>query len=189
MAMLTELEAINQILSVTGDSPISSINSTYEQAVVARRILLEISKEKQAKGYWFNEVDEFLILKDSDGEINLPSETIRCDVPRDSGDLVQRGLKLFNKKLNTYNIGCDVSVNLVSELSWALLPQSFRQIVVAYASLRYNTEYFGSPELNMNIQNDILAKNLLLQKEDIDNRDLNMLKSVRSSNIAFRNRR
>ena len=45
MAMLTELEAINQILSVTGDAPVSSINSTYEQAVVARRILLEISKE------------------------------------------------------------------------------------------------------------------------------------------------
>ena len=105
MAMLTELEAINQILSVTGDAPVSSINSTYEQAVVARRILLEISKEIQAKGFWFNEVDEFLILKDSNGEINLPSETIRCDVPRDSGALIQRGLKLFNKKLNTYNIG------------------------------------------------------------------------------------
>jgi hypothetical protein len=189
MAMLTELEAMNQVLSVTGDAPVSSINSTYEQAIIARRILSEISKEKQAKGYWFNEIDEQLILQDSDGFVNLPADTIRVDIPRDIGYLVQRGLRIFNKRTNTYVIGDDVYMNLVTELSWDLLPQSFRQMVVSYASLRYNAEYFGSQELTQNILGDIQAKELLLQKEDIDNRDLNMLKSTRASNIAFRNRR
>lgn len=189
MGMLTELEAMNQILSVTGDAPVTSINSTYEQAVVARRILLEVSKEHQARGYWFNEVDELLILKDTDGFVNLPTETIRCDIPRDYGYLVQRGLKIFNKKLNTYVIDDDVYVNIVTELDWDLLPQSFRQVVVSYASLRFNSEYFGSQTTQQNIQADIVKKDLLLQKEDIDNRDLNMLKSTRASNIAFKNRR
>lgn len=188
MSMLTELEAMNQILSVTGDAPVSNINSTYEQAVVARRILLEISKEKQAKGYWFNEIDEMLILKDSNGEVNLPTETIRADIPRDKGRLVQRGLKIFNKLLNTYTINEDVYVNIVTELSWTLLPQSFRQMVVSYASLRYNAEYFGSPELDSTIRADIFNKDIALQTEDIDNRDLNMVQSTRASNIAFRNR-
>ena len=189
MGMLTELEAMNQVLSVTGDAPVTSINSTYEQAVVARRILLEVSKEHQARGYWFNEVDELLILKDTDGFVNLPTETIRCDIPRDYGYLVQRGLKIFNKKLNTYVIDDDVYVNIVTELDWDLLPQSFRQVVVSYASLRFNSEYFGSQATQQNIQADIAKKDLLLQKEDIDNRDLNMLKSTRASNIAFKNRR
>jgi hypothetical protein len=189
MAMLTELEAMNQVLSVTGDAPVSSINSTYEQAVVARRILLEISKEKQANGYWFNEIDNQLLLKDSDGEVNLPSETIRVDIPNDLGALVQRGLKIFNKKLNTFVINDDVYVNLVTELKWTLLPQSFRQIVVSYASLRFNAEYFGSPELQQTILQDIQRKDIMLQKEDVDNRDLNMLSSTRASNIAFKNRR
>ena len=188
MGLLTELEAMNQILSVTGDAPVSNINSTYEQAVIARRILLEISKEKQARGYWFNELDELLILKDGNGEINLPTETIRCDIPLDKGRLVQRGLKVFNKLKNTYTINEDVCVNLVTELVWALLPQSFRQVVVSYASLRYNAEYFGSPELHQSINQDIVRKDLALQTEDIDNRDLNMFKSVRASNIAFKNR-
>ena len=187
--MLTELEAINQVLSVTGDAPVSSINSTYEQAVVARRILLEISKEKQANGYWFNEIDDQLILKDSNGEVNLPAETIRVDMPNDGGDLVQRGLKIFNKKLNTFKIDDDVIVNLVTELKWSLLPQSFRQVVVSYASLRFNAEYFGSPELQQTILGDIQGKDIMLQKEDIDNRDINMLNNTRSSNIAFKNRR
>lgn len=189
MAALTELQAINQILSTTGDAPVSSVTSTYEQAVVARRILLEISRQKQAKGYWFNEIDEQLIIQDSNGYVNLPSDVIRVDVPRDSGYLVQRGLRIFNKRTNSYVIGEDVYMNLVTELTWDLLPQSFRQVVVAYASLRYNAEYFGSPELNQTIQNDIFAKELELQKEDIDNRDLNMLRSTRASNIAFKNRR
>ena len=188
MAMLSELEAINQILSVTGDAPVSNVNSTYEQAVVARRILLEISRQKQSRGYWFNEVDEYLIVKDSDGHINLPSDVIRVDVPRDNGHFVQRGFRIFNKRLNTYVFTIDLYVNIVSELTWALLPQSFRQFVVAEASLRYNAEYFGSPELDQRIQQDVFNKKMDLDKEDIDNRDLNMLKSTRASNIAFKNR-
>ena len=36
MAMLTELEAINQVLSVTGDAAVSSTSSTYEQAIIAQ---------------------------------------------------------------------------------------------------------------------------------------------------------
>lgn len=187
--MLTELEAINQILSVTGDAPVSSLSNTYEQAVIARRILQEVSKEKQAKGYWFNEVDDFLILQDEDGHINLPAQTIRCDVPNDKGALVQRGLKIFNKKLNTYSIDDDLYVNIVTELTWTLLPQSFRQTVVSYAKLRYNSEYFGSDEVRQTIIAEINEKELLLQKEDIDNRDLNMFDNTRSNNIAFRNRR
>ncbi|MCK4500454.1 hypothetical protein KAU11_08145 [Candidatus Babeliales bacterium] len=189
MALLSELDAINQILSVTGDAPVSNVNSTYEQAVVARRILLEISRQKQARGYWFNEVDEFLILKDTDGHINFPSDTIRVDIPRDNGYFVQRGLKLFNKRLNTYVFTIDIYANIVSELVWSLLPQSFRQYVVAEASLRYNAEYFGSHELTQRIEKDVFSKKIDLDKEDIDNRDLNMLKSTRASNIAFKNRR
>ena len=186
--MLTELEAMNQILSVTGDSPVSSVSSTYEQAVVARRILLEVSKEKQAQGYWFNEIEEMYIVQDEDGFINLPAETIRCEIPRDSGDLVQRGLRIFNKKDNTYVINDSVYVNLVTELDWNLLPQSFRQVVVAYASLRYNSEYFGSPVVENTIKSDLYSKEILLQQEDVANRDINMLENTRSSNIAFRNR-
>jgi len=188
MALLSELEAINQILSVTGDAPVSNVNSTYEQAVVARRILLEISRQKQAKGYWFNEVDEQLLLKDSNGHINLPADTIRVDVPRDVGKYVQRGLKIFNKVDSTYVFTDDLYVNMVSDLVWSLLPQTFRQYVVAVASLRYNAEYFGSPDLEQRIQSDVFEKKLALDAEDIDNRDLNMLSSTRASNIAFKNR-
>lgn len=189
MALLTELEAMNQILSVTGDAPVSSVTSTYAQAVIARRILLEVSKEHQARGYWFNEVEEFLIVKDSDGFINLPSNVIRADVPRDKGYFVQRGLRIFNKRLNTYVFTIDMYVNIVSELDWSLLPQSFRQAVVAHAKMRYNIEYFGSPETQDTILRDIQIKEQLLQKEDIDNRDLNMVQSTRANSIAFRNRR
>lgn len=187
--MTTELEALNQILSVTGDAAVTSVSSTYEQAVIARRILNEVSRERQAKGYWFNEVDELLIVKDGSGFINLPADTIRCDIPYDYGYLVQRGLKIFNKVTNTYVIDSDVYVNLVSELVWELLPQSFRQFVISHAKLRYNAEYFGSPETQDNVTIDINRYGLELEREDTDNRNLNLLKTTRTSNIAFKNRR
>lgn len=187
--MLTELEAINQILSVTGDAPVSSINSTYEQAVIARRILLEVSKERQAKGYWFNEIDEQRLVRDNDGYIHLPSDTIRCEIPRDQGFYVQRGLRIFDKLNNTYVLTENLYVNLVIELPWAELPQSFRQVIVKLASIRYNSEYFGSDIVDSTLREDLFQKEINLQKEDIDNRDLNMIQSTRARSIAFRNRR
>ena len=187
--MMQELEALNQVLSVTGDAPVVNLTSTYEQAIIARRILNEVSREQQAKGYWFNEVDELLILQDvNTGEINLPTDTIRCDIPRDRGSLVQRGLKIFNKKTNSYTINEDVYVDIVSELTWDLLPQSFRQYVTSLAKLRYNTEYFGSKETEQVIKQDIAIYGLEVEKEDIENRDINMLENTRSGSIAFRNR-
>jgi hypothetical protein len=190
MGMMTELEAMNQILSVTGDAAVTSVASTYEQAVIARRILGEVSREQQAKGLWFNEVDELLVLKDAGtGEVNLPSNTLRVDIPRDNGRLVQRGLKIFDKSNNTYVIDDDVYMNLVTELVWSLLPQSFRQYVASMAKLRYNAEYFGSEETEREISKDIARYGLEVEREDIDNRDINMLQSTRASNIAFKNRR
>lgn len=188
--MMTELEALNQVLSVTGDAAVTSVASTYEQAIIARRILDEVNREQQAKGLWFNEIDELLILQDAGtGEVNLPAETLRVDVPSDYGNLVQRGLKLFDKSTNSYVIEEDIYVNLVVELEWTLLPQSFRQYVTALAKLRYNAEYFGSQETQQTVQGDVARYGLEVEREDIDNRDLNMIKSTRANNIAFKNRR
>ena len=187
--MISELDAINQLLSVTGDAPVSSIGSTYDQAVIARRILREVSTEKQAKGYWFNEMDNYTIVKDSDGFINLPADTLRCDIGGDKGRLVQRGLRIYDKVENSYVIGENIIVDLVVDLKWTLLPQSFRQFIIAHASLRYSSQYFGSDTVQDAILQDIQMHSLTLIAEDIDNRDINMLENTRSGNIAFRNRR
>jgi hypothetical protein len=189
MSTNIELDAMNQILSVTGDAAVSSTSSTYEQAIIAKRILNEVSKEEQARGWWFNELDQFEKAPDGNGYINLPSDTLRCELPNDYGRYVQRGFKIFNKVENTDVFTESVILNLVTELTFINLPQSFRQYIVALAKLRYNAEYFGSPVAEAAIQKDITRYRLEVEREDIDNRDLNMVATTRGYNIAFKNRR
>jgi hypothetical protein len=199
MAIISELEAMNQILSVTGDAPVSSTSSTYEQAQIAKRILNQVSQEEQAKGWWFNEVDDVSLSVDGSGYVNLPADTIRCDIDaRYAGKIVQRGMRLFNKFENTYDFNLnewsyvienDMKVSLVNSLPWVELPQSFRQYVIAKAKLRYNAEYFGSQEAQNAILQDIAQYSLIVQSEDIDNRDLNVIATTRGYNIAFKNRK
>lgn len=189
MGLITELEAMNQILSVTGDAAVSSVTSTYEQAIIARRILSDTSREAQMIGYWFNELPEYELLFDAtNGEVLLPNNCIRCDID-DNNSYIQRGSKLFDRDNNTYNIGVNVTVNMITELEWVELPQSFRQYVIAKAKKRYNMEYFGSQETDSIINQDLSNYFIELKREDVDNRQINMLNNSRSYNIAFRNRR
>lgn len=187
--MITELEAMNMILSIAGDAPVTSVTSTYEQAVIARRILGEISRELQSNGLWFNETLELEIQPAVDGTVNLPSTTINAEAVGDGGDLIQRGLRFFNKAENTYIINDSVIANVIEHIEWDYTPQTFRQLAIALSKSRYNTEFFGSNDVERIAQQDIQKFQIELQRADLKNRDVNMLDNVRSANIAFSNRR
>ena len=187
--LITELQAINEVLSVAGDAAVQSVDSDYEQAVIARRILEETSREEQSVGWWFNELVDIEISSDTDGSVSLPSNTIDAEIHDDTGLLVQRGLRIFNRKENTYVIGESVVANIIEFLEWDFLPQVFRQYVVQVAKERYNTEYFGSKDVERVVAISKQSASVRLQQADIDGRDINMLNNSRAYNIAFRNRR
>lgn len=192
--MITELEAMNRMLSVTGDVPVTSVTSTYEQAQIVRRILGEVSGDEQAAGWWFNELIDYTLLPDSiNGNVLLPVNTIRCEVINNkqilNKTIIQRGTKLFDKENSTYDIGDSIDVNIVTELDWELLPHSFQVYTLAKAKLRYNAEYYGSAEMEKQITQDLIKFKIDVDKEDLDNRDINVLNSTRANNIAFSNRR
>jgi len=189
IGLMTEIEAVNAIISVAGDAPVTSLSGDYEQAEIARRILSKISRDEQTKGLWFNEVNDLLISQNINGEINLPASTISAEAQGDNGELVQRGLRMFNRASNTYTINADVYINLIELLEWELLPQSFRAYVVAKSKEEYNNEYFGSQEVARTVERAIAETYIVMRTEDLKSKDINILNNVRSRNIAFSNRR
>ncbi|UIL29739.1 hypothetical protein LZK75_11385 [Rhizobium leguminosarum] len=101
----TELEAINLMLSVIGESPVNTVEDTgLVDAVVARQILIQSSRDVQLVGWhWNTEIDYPIAASFPEGELTLPPNTLKVDTAgADAGlDLVQRGNRLYDRKNHT----------------------------------------------------------------------------------------
>jgi hypothetical protein len=151
--MLTELEAINAMLGTIRESPVSSLADPLpEEALQARNVLEEISKDVQRIGWAFNIEEDVTLTKDGDGAVTLPSNALRIDVDpatiSDSHDPVARGPTLFNRGTNTYvftqNVLCR---RLYRYLDWELLPDTARRYVSMRAARVFSNRVSGSPKV------------------------------------------
>ena len=82
VARTSELEAINTMLGVIGESPIndlSAVNQTTD-VILAKDILTEVSREVQSQGWYFNCEKDVKITPTADNEILIPANAARIDV-------------------------------------------------------------------------------------------------------------
>lgn len=138
MQATSYLQAVNQMLSMIGSSPVSSLTgSTSADAAVAQDILSEVSREVQSAGWHFNTEYEVELTPDATTSyIELSPSILRVDVePEHAGELdcVQRGLKLYDRKGHTFNFSESVKATVVYALDWDSLPQPARHYIATRA--------------------------------------------------------
>lgn len=148
----TELEAINTILSVIGESPISSLAdiSSVADAVTAQSILSEVSRQVQTKGWHFNTEIEFeLTPANGTGNITIPSNCLRIDTDSDDRelDVVQRGSRLYDRVNHTYAFTKSLKCNIVVLLPFTDLPQAARHYITIKAARIFQSRTVGSEAL------------------------------------------
>jgi len=187
--LMSELDAVNKILAVAGDSPVQTLEDEYVQAKLARQILVRASRKIQSMGWWFNEEEEVNLIPDIDGYLTLATNVISVTALDDIGGIVQRGNRIYNRAERTYVFQQPVKVDLVLALEWNELPQSAREYITDVACTQYNNDFFGAQELKSSLKANEDASYLILKAGDLESRDVNMLRNSRAYNIAFRNRR
>jgi hypothetical protein len=148
----SELEAINTILSVIGESPISSLSdiSSVADAVTAKLILSEVSRQVQTKGWHFNTEKDFELSPDTySKEITIPSNALRVDTSGDSRetDVVQRGQRLYNRVTHTFQFDKSLKCEIVVLLPFEQLPQAARHYVTIKAARVFQSRTVGSDAL------------------------------------------
>lgn len=187
--LMTELEAVNKILAVAGDSPVQTLDDDYVQAKLARQILTRASRKVQAKGWWFNEEEGVQLLPDVNGLIVLGYNVTKVMVLNDRGSVIQRGNKLYNRETRSFTFKGPVTVDLVLALNWDELPQSAREHIVDVACNQYNNDYYGDDTIKEKLAANESLSLLLLRTDDTEARDVNMLNNSTAAKIAFRHRR
>lgn len=148
--LLTELEAINVMLSVIGEAPINTLEGAATVDVIqAKAILSQISREVQSVGWHFNTEREYPLLPDVNGEIQLAANMVFVDADSEPDiDVAQRGNKLYDRKSHTFKFTKSIKAEVIYLLSFEELPQVARQFITIRAARIFQDRMVGSETLH-----------------------------------------
>lgn len=149
----TRIEAINSILSATGDSPVSSLGAEAGLETLAAEHRLDVDdKEVQAQGWYFNTFDR-TYTQDVDGNIFLPPSVLYISGPRNTRYAIRAG-KVFDLLNDTFTFTGKLTLQIIEKLPFEDLPEVARQYVVALASRRYADRQLTDPTLSRAVRED-----------------------------------
>lgn len=176
----TLLEAVNALLRACRISGVMSLTATdsNEDAAGAKAAIEDAVRETLQTGYEFNTDYEMLIDPDPEGQIILPSNTLKVRSYRPNSErLVKRGLKLYDNRKHTYAIGKTVSVDLVVSLPFEELPEGFKLYVTALAARRWCLPKVPSTATFQYTEEMLQAALLKAEQEDAESADSTLVET------------
>lgn len=136
--MLSELQAVNIMLSTIGSAPVNTISGTVSADVaLAKNILDEVRLDVLLEGWNFNTTTGVQVSPESDGRIPLEDDVLRVDLTDDyysDANPVQRGGYLYDRKNLSYTWSTGLTLDFIVDLDWDELPQVARRYIAARAA-------------------------------------------------------
>lgn len=189
----SELEAVNTILAVMGESPINSLdvegNLNIERAQSALR---EMSREVQSKGWYFNRDYEWSLPVNVDSKVPVPTNALECvpDGTAASKHYAHIGDFLYNITDQTYVFTAAVPCTITWFRDWTELPEGARRYILIRAARAAQERQVGSENMHKFTQDDEQHALTELVREQVRASRANMLTgSYTVWNAALRNRR
>lgn len=148
-----ELDAVNEILSSVGSSPVNFLEDDLNVDVLnAKRILKATSIEIQSRGYVFNTLNNVYLSPDSDtGLVPYARDYIR--VFTTGYKLVDRSGYFFDLVSSTNEFPEGLTVGeLVKELPFEELPVIFRKYITVRAARVFQMRYLTSGDIDAHLQ-------------------------------------
>ena len=186
----SELQAINTMLSIIGEAPVSSITTNIGSDVsIAKQILDESAVSIQTKGWNFNTEESYSLAQDTNLKVPVPSNCVwlttrMADTPL---KVVIRNGFLYNKEKHTDVFAGPVSVDMIILLPFTELPEFARRYIVTVAGRRFQARYLGSKELAGFSEVDEIGALTTCEQLDAANEKQNILSGDVANRIVFRN--
>jgi hypothetical protein len=142
------LDVVNEMLGTMGEAPLNTLEDPHAFRGACLSTLSNLSRQIQAKGWWFNR--EKLVLAPSalDSTIYLPGDFISVRVPRNAygqatRNVVQRGRRLYDTEAGTFAFTSSVTVDVVRLIPFQDLPEVAAQYIASKAVLQFQSKYDG----------------------------------------------
>ena len=179
VAATTELECINIMLAAIGEAPVNSLTGTVPVDVrIAQSTLTEVNKQVQSEGWSFNTEIDVTLTRDGNNNIPLGTDVLRVDAQthdHPSIDPIQRGLKLYDRKNNTFVFDENLKCTVVYFRSFDELPEQARSYMTIKAARIFVDRLISDQSLRTYTQEDEIRARSVLMETDLSNADHNML--------------
>lgn len=171
-----ELDAINDLLAAIGESPVNSLEGDPNADVGnARRILNNVNREVQAKGWSFNIDEGETLLPDAMTKmIPFMNDYLKVTSPGGTA-YIRRGEYLYDRTSKTDEFEGPVQVDLIRLKTYSEMPECFRAYIIAKASRRFNTFFFGAAEVDAQLANQEQESYQTCMEYELDFGEFNML--------------
>ena len=175
---MTELEAINTLLSVIGEAPVDALpsltTSDITDAALARKTLTEVKRDVLAEGWSWNTDLNYPASKNASNEFPLPSDTLRVTfTPSSTPNMqyVQRGLKIYDKLKRKFDFGDEVEKvvvdQLVRNIDWDQCPHAGQQYITIRSARIYSDRFINSNVIyQYTMTDEEYARNQLIRAEE-----------------------
>ena len=142
----TELEAVNTILSMVGETPINSTGvSDLAPGSQALNLLRQVSRSVQSQGWYFNTREDVTLNPDVNGRIIISANTLAIKPSSlTESSFTIRSNYLYDISEETHVFPQSVRASLVVGLEFHELPETFREYITMLAGVRFTSRYSAS---------------------------------------------
>jgi hypothetical protein len=178
LSRLTELDAVNYMLSTIAESPVSTLeDSMHEDAMLAQSVLTEASREVQDEGWYFNREHNYPLYPDENGNITLAPNMTSVDIEATTTpgnndiDVVARGNRLYDNTNHTYKFDRAIHATVKWVLPFEELPETAKNHIVAVAARQFQAKAMGSETLHSFTGESVGRTRAALVREEVNNAD------------------
>jgi hypothetical protein len=144
---MTELQAVNLLLSAIGEAAVSSLETaTTVEVTQAKKLLSNVNRAAQQKGWHFNTEWDVVLTRDADDRIPLSESILSVYQPGQLMTIRGRSGSMFAYDLDnntftwTKNLNNAVTITLLDFID---TPNTFRQYVTTRAARIFQEEIVG----------------------------------------------
>jgi len=182
---MTELEAVNVLLTTIGEAPVNTLTGNQVTDVaIAKQVLNEISREVQAQGWHFNTEQGVPLTPSVAGNIAVPADTARIDA-QDFNTVIRED-KLFNLTDRTFTFASKILVDIVYYQDFSVLPQQAKKYITTRAARIYSDRMLNSESIHKMTARDEQRALIDLKEYEGDTGDYNMMDSFSVSRVMNR---
>lgn len=187
---LTELEAINDMLSLIAETPLASLDEVdgVADAQIAKGLLDRETRAVQEGDWSWNKEENYRLAPDNAGNILVPPNVLDLDPVDQSQDYVFRSGKLWDRRNQTFNIGAAVYVNIKFIFAFDDLPAAARRYIATLAGRKFEDRMLADSTQHQINETDVTRALAVLQEQEAENADLNIVKDSPSVRRSVRHR-
>lgn len=190
-SLTSRLDAVNTVLTASGESPVSSLTGTTADAANADAIIEEVLRDVQSEGWHFNTEKDVPLVPDVSKNITLPPNVISVDVSTidfPKLDVVQRGNRLYDKASRSFAFDAPIKAEIVYLLPFEEIPEPARRYVAIRAARVFHDRFVGDARIHSFTSEDEQRARISLTSSNASNADANIFKDSPWTRAMLRRR-